>query len=248
MSIYLRKPQKLELLKVLEEEGYGSQSSAAKALAQRGYYNNYQTAVSHLNQAMRGKRPVSDRLADALLRICNYDRRLSFLKPAPKKRGVAKAEQAEKSPGLLENLSKSEKNPWKHLLYDFLGRLERGFDSATPAARLAALNDLEGIINKYKAQPKSGLQPLSSGSSGVRVEAQLAEAAKVIEDAVDIDKMRRSGVPVLKGTRFPIASILTELAEGRSVDEIAKDYDLPKGRIKKALQGFAYYFDRPFVS
>ena len=83
-------------------------------------------------------------------------------------------------------------------------------------------------------------------------EDRLAErafwAASVLRDSVDVDPARRSGVPVLKGTRFTVAQLFAELAEGRSVVEVADDFELDLDTIKNLLHGFSAHLDRPLSS
>lgn len=62
-------------------------------------------------------------------------------------------------------------------------------------------------------------------------------------DTCEIDPDRRSGQPVLPGTRFPVASILAELSEGVSIDEIAGSFDLDKQAIESFVMAVANAFD-----
>jgi uncharacterized protein (DUF433 family) len=52
-------------------------------------------------------------------------------------------------------------------------------------------------------------------------------------------------MPVLKDTRFPLARIFAELADGLTVIQIADDYDLDVDCLTKLMDGFASYFGRP---
>lgn len=63
---------------------------------------------------------------------------------------------------------------------------------------------------------------------------------------IEVDPLRRSGVPVLAGTRFTVAQLLAELAEGnRSLNQIAFDFDLPYSTARLALESLAAALDRP---
>jgi len=53
------------------------------------------------------------------------------------------------------------------------------------------------------------------------------------------------GLPVLRGTRFPLARVLAELADGVSIVVIAEDFDLEVESLKMLLDGMASYFGRP---
>lgn len=51
---------------------------------------------------------------------------------------------------------------------------------------------------------------------------------------VVLDPRVQAGAPVVEGTRVPTATI-AELAEDQSLDEIAKEYDLPLAKVKAAV-------------
>jgi uncharacterized protein (DUF433 family) len=59
--------------------------------------------------------------------------------------------------------------------------------------------------------------------------------------------MRRSGVPVLQGTRFPLYRILSELAADHRMSDVAGDYCLDVPTLRGLLEGLAKLFDRPVV-
>ncbi len=71
-------------------------------------------------------------------------------------------------------------------------------------------------------------------------------ATLMMKECVEIDPETRSGVPLLRGTRFPVSRILADLADGLDVKEIADDYDLDLVLIMKLLDGMAAYLGRPF--
>ena len=79
-----------------------------------------------------------------------------------------------------------------------------------------------------------------------RMAQRLHEATVVLQDSIEINVGKRGGVPVLRGTRVPIAQILAELANNFSLAEIADDLDLSEDLIRGFLQGMALHFDRPF--
>jgi uncharacterized protein (DUF433 family) len=81
-------------------------------------------------------------------------------------------------------------------------------------------------------------------------EEWLAERARcalsMLRDCTEVNPRKCGGVPVLKGTRFSLAQVLAEIAEGRSVTELAEDFDLEPALIKEFLEGMAIALDRPF--
>jgi uncharacterized protein (DUF433 family) len=66
-------------------------------------------------------------------------------------------------------------------------------------------------------------------------------------DGIEVNPLRRCGVPVVAGTRFPMARLLAELAEGRSVRRLAADFDLDAAALARALHGLAVALDRPMA-
>ena len=75
--------------------------------------------------------------------------------------------------------------------------------------------------------------------------ARTRKSVLLLKDCIEVHPQKRGGVPVLRGTRFTVAQLLAEIAEGRSVAELAEDFDLDLDLIKKCLQGLAQSFDSP---
>jgi uncharacterized protein (DUF433 family) len=68
-----------------------------------------------------------------------------------------------------------------------------------------------------------------------------------LRDCIEVNANKRGGVPVLKGTRFTLAQLFAEMADGRSIGEIAEDFDLDFGQLKQFLEGVAIQLDRSFI-
>jgi uncharacterized protein (DUF433 family) len=58
-------------------------------------------------------------------------------------------------------------------------------------------------------------------------------------NAIERDPLRRGGAPVLAGTRFPVSRLLSELASGRLLAEVADDYDLDPDLARRAVEEVA---------
>jgi len=69
----------------------------------------------------------------------------------------------------------------------------------------------------------------------------------MLRDSIDIDLEKRGGVPVVHGTRVPVATILAELAEDATLGEIADALDLDANVLRTMIQGIAIHLDRPFL-
>ena len=74
----------------------------------------------------------------------------------------------------------------------------------------------------------------------------LRHALKLLRDTVEINRKKRGGVPVLHGTRVPIAQVFAEVADDARISEFARELDLDVDLVRGFLEGVALYFDRPF--
>ena len=71
-------------------------------------------------------------------------------------------------------------------------------------------------------------------------------ALTMLRDCTEVNPEKRGGVPVLKGTRFTLAQLLAEIAEGRNVQELSEDFELDLETIKQFLEGLSICFDHSF--
>lgn len=62
------------------------------------------------------------------------------------------------------------------------------------------------------------------------------------------DQNRCNGKPCIRNTRFSVAQLIAELAEGRTVEEIAEDFRLDCSDVEGALEEVAMFFDKPWKS
>jgi uncharacterized protein (DUF433 family) len=56
-----------------------------------------------------------------------------------------------------------------------------------------------------------------------------------MNERIAIDPLLHHGKPVIRGTRVPVATIISGLAGGMSKDEIARDYEIKIADIEAAL-------------
>jgi len=75
---------------------------------------------------------------------------------------------------------------------------------------------------------------------------RLRSALPMLAGSVEIDAEIRSGVPVLKNTRFPISHLFAEIANDSKISEIVEEWDLDISLIKQLLIGLSICLDRPF--
>src|SRR5208337_2628622 len=65
-----------------------------------------------------------------------------------------------------------------------------------------------------------------------------------LSSVVDVDPERCAGVPVLAGTRFTVSQVFAELADGRSIYELADNFDIDAVVLESLLNGMSSIFNR----
>lgn len=61
---------------------------------------------------------------------------------------------------------------------------------------------------------------------------------------IKVDSDIRCGVPCVPGTRFTVAQLVSELSGGRSLGEIAEDFDLEFDMLERCLEDLARELDK----
>lgn len=79
-----------------------------------------------------------------------------------------------------------------------------------------------------------------------QLKQRLEYGLRELSDVVEIHSEIRGGVPVLKGSRIPVAKILAELGEDMTLTEIAEDYNINIQQAKMFIEGLAILLDRSF--
>jgi uncharacterized protein (DUF433 family) len=68
---------------------------------------------------------------------------------------------------------------------------------------------------------------------------QIRERASIIDwtacPLVEVDLLKVSGVPIVKGTRVQADSIIENYQDGSPVEEIADNFDIPEATIRELL-------------
>lgn len=82
-------------------------------------------------------------------------------------------------------------------------------------------------------------------SSDDRIEERLRLAALALRDCVEINARRLGGVPTLKGSRFSVGQVLSQIADGDSIDDLAENFDLDREQLATLLHALAAYLSRP---
>jgi len=76
---------------------------------------------------------------------------------------------------------------------------------------------------------------------------RLLAAARQLSELVTVDPDVKQGVPVLAGTRFPVARLLAEVADDRTLSDIAEDHDLRSEALAGLFHAMAAYLSRPLA-
>jgi len=76
---------------------------------------------------------------------------------------------------------------------------------------------------------------------------RLLAAARELSNLITLDPGVRGGVPVVSGTRLPLARIFAEVADDRLLSEIADDHELPADMLMQLFGALAASLERPFT-
>lgn len=87
-----------------------------------------------------------------------------------------------------------------------------------------------------------GIEKATGGESevGKKMSPHLRrDLAAIVAGAIESNHAKRGSAPVLRGTRFPVAQVIAELADGRTVHDVANDYDLNEELVIQAVREVA---------
>lgn len=132
-------------------------------------------------------------------------------------------------------------------LTEEVSELADQMSSYTPFKAWQSLSKLEDeYLPDILAQRELTRRSHNNISADIVVSMRLTYAASMLKETVEINPDKAHGAPVLTGTRFKIARVLAELADGMTVSKMAKEFDLNKSMIVKLLHGLAIQLDRSF--
>ncbi|NQT36684.1 MAG: DUF433 domain-containing protein [Planctomycetes bacterium] len=95
----------------------------------------------------------------------------------------------------------------------------------------------------WRPQGDAGTLQWLSGEA--QIGEHLRQASLALRTVVEINARKLGGIPVLKGTRFSVAQILSQIADGDSVSDIAENFELDGEQVSTLLHALAAYLDRP---
>jgi uncharacterized protein (DUF433 family) len=71
------------------------------------------------------------------------------------------------------------------------------------------------------------------------------QAMLVLGQCVEINPQKLGGAPLLRGTRFSIPQLLSEIAGGDAVGDISDNFELDKQQVQQLFHALAVFLDRP---
>ncbi|RIK82562.1 MAG: hypothetical protein DCC68_06005 [Planctomycetota bacterium] len=74
----------------------------------------------------------------------------------------------------------------------------------------------------------------------------LQTAVARLADAVTVNHDICGGVPVVRGTRMPVSTVLAELADDLCLSDISDDFDIEKEKLVSLLGALSLAFNRDF--
>jgi uncharacterized protein (DUF433 family) len=74
---------------------------------------------------------------------------------------------------------------------------------------------------------------------------RLLQANLMLPDCIEVNPEKRGGIPVIKGTRFTASQALAEIADGRSLKQLCKRFELESATVATFLRALSIYLDRP---
>ena len=76
---------------------------------------------------------------------------------------------------------------------------------------------------------------------------RLEYAACALHESIEITHEKRGGLPVVRGTRMPVARLFAEVAEDVRIRDFAANYGIDVEQLRTILRGFSVYLSRPLM-
>jgi len=85
-------------------------------------------------------------------------------------------------------------------------------------------------------------------SRAQQLQERLRFAVETLNECIDVDANLRGGIPVVKGTRFPVSQLLAEIADSELLSGLALEFSLDGEVIRRLLEGLSICLDRPLAN
>ncbi len=146
------------------------------------------------------------------------------------------------------------------------GRMKRSqsrggsLDKVSPCAEYAAPHPMSGKYrNSFEVPERKGLVIDLQFGQGTSYKAmnedavcnwtimvsRLDTARTAFFEVVEVNPLVRGGVPVIRGTRIPLATVVACVSSDMKLSDIAEDFDLDMDTLRKVFESLATVFDRP---
>ena len=107
------------------------------------------------------------------------------------------------------------------------------------------MSDASKVLVQPLDLPAEWMRDLARNAQSTEFIDGIKRAAVAIDGCAEASKRKCSGVFVLKGTRFPLSQLFAELADGKSIQAIAKSFELDRDQMSTLLHAMAVCLDVP---
>ena len=80
---------------------------------------------------------------------------------------------------------------------------------------------------------------------GLLAARKMNRALERLREFIDIDPARRTGIPVIKGTRFRVSQLFAQLADGDSISDLEDNLELDRALLQNLLHALSVVIDQP---
>ncbi|MEX2285582.1 MAG: DUF433 domain-containing protein [Planctomycetaceae bacterium] len=94
---------------------------------------------------------------------------------------------------------------------------------------------------------EDAFNPSRPGSHAAHIAYRTYMGVLMLRDSIDVDRERRHGIPVLKGTRFTASQVLAQIADGDSLQDLTDGLQLDHDILVNFLRGLSIILDHPHV-
>ncbi len=115
-----------------------------------------------------------------------------------------------------------------------------GFSGSAPELQIPERKDHANWDDPIEWRPAQWL------SNEQLIRERLRQAALALRECIEVNARKLGGVPLLKGTRFSVAQVLSQIGDGDTIDDLAENFDLDRDQLATVLHAMAACLNRPF--
>src|SRR5260370_40273539 len=108
------------------------------------------------------------------------------------------------------------KSPKDKMIHDVFSAAREGSDA----------QEVHDVFDTQKGWVAISAKAVQALTEEEWLSERLNIAVRMLDHCVEIDSCKRGGIPVLRGTRFTVAQLLAEIADGRDVGGLCTSFAL----------------------